>query len=106
MNPDALLELDALLGSEVARRVRTYLLDTEEMNRSWPRQRDASCDVRVAQIAGTAAATAVQELVGPMLKAVMETADENARALEKLRQQVNQLTTELYGSEARQRKRP
>ncbi|WP_277033767.1 hypothetical protein [Actinacidiphila oryziradicis] len=106
MNPDALLELDALLGSEVARRVRAYLLDAEEVNRSRPRQRDASHDARIAEIARTAAATAVEELVGPMLRAVMETADENARGLEKLSQQVNQLTAELYGSEARQRQRP
>jgi hypothetical protein len=83
-----LVELDALLGSALARRVRVYLLDAAETDRRSPVELGESRDERTTRIAAQTAASVVHELIGPMFKALMETLDDHARELAELQRQV------------------
>ncbi|MFE3283297.1 restriction endonuclease [Streptomyces sp. NPDC059233] len=85
-----------LRDSEVARSVRTYLLDREESSRQRPAPHDVeSLDERITRLSEASFTKLLGRTVVPMLNALVETSGEHHRELLSLRNDVQQIQIKL-----------
>ncbi|MGT2529349.1 restriction endonuclease [Streptomyces nojiriensis] len=85
-----------LRDSEVARQVRTYLLDQEQSSRAQPVPNDIeSLDDRITRLSEASFTKLLGRTVVPMLNALVETSGEQRRELLGLRNDVEQIQIKL-----------